>query len=423
MSLTDRAKNTLMGRVLFFHCYDKRTLGTMKYPFIAYQWLTRLLCALLLIQLFSVAASCTQMAGGKAQSVEDVFLPDGDNVTVEVWVKNLEVPWSVVFLPDGRALVSERPGRIRLIQDGNLQEKPYLSVDAARVGEAGLMGIAVHPQFPVEPYIYAMYTYRKGGDLLNRVARFRDRGSRGSFDRVIIDNIPGARFHDGGRIAFGPDGMLYVTTGENFISDLAQDLSSLAGKILRVTPEGSIPTDNPFKDSPVYSYGHRNPQGIAWQPDTGRLFESEHGPSGEFGRFAHDEINIITKGGNYGWPHVIGSLGKQPYIDPIIVWKETTPPGGITFYKGILLGHLRGDLFVATLRSRALVRIKFDADTRIQKIERWFAQDFKSGRYGRLRDVVSGPDGALYFTSSNRDGRGNPASDDDKIYRIVPKKK
>ena len=394
----------------------------MKYPFIAYQWLTRLLCALLLIQLFSVAASCTQIAGGKAQSVEDVFLPDGDTVTVEVWVKNLEVPWSLVFLPDGRALVSERPGRIRLIQDGNLQEKPYLSVDAARVGEAGLMGIAVHPQFPMEPYIYAMYTYRKGGDLLNRVARFRDRGGTGSFDRVIIDTIPGARFHDGGRIAFGPDGMLYVTTGENFISALAQDLSSLAGKVLRVTPEGNIPADNPFIDSPVYSYGHRNPQGIAWQPDTGRLFESEHGPSGEFGRFAHDEINIITKGGNYGWPHVIGSLGKQPYIDPIIVWKETTPPGGITFYKGNLLGHLRGDLFVATLRSRALVRIKFDADTRIQKIERWFAQDFKSGRYGRLRDVVSGPDGALYFTSSNRDGRGNPASDDDKIYRIVPKK-
>ncbi|HBH88171.1 MAG TPA: glucose dehydrogenase [Syntrophaceae bacterium] len=394
----------------------------MKYPFIAYQWLTRLLCALLLIQLFSVAASCTQIAGGKAQSVEDVFLPDGDTVTVEVWVKNLEVPWSLVFLPDGRALVSERPGRIRLIQDGHLQEKPYLSVDAARVGEAGLMGIAVHPQFPMEPYIYAMYTYRKGGDLLNRVARFRDRGGTGSFDRVIIDTIPGARFHDGGRIAFGPDGMLYVTTGENFISALAQDLSSLAGKVLRVTPEGNIPADNPFIDSPVYSYGHRNPQGIAWQPDTGRLFESEHGPSGEFGRFAHDEINIITKGGNYGWPHVIGSLGKEPYIDPIIVWKETTPPGGITFYKGNLLGHLRGDLFVATLRSRALVRIKFDADTRIQKIERWFAQDFKSGRYGRLRDVVSGPDGALYFTSSNRDGRGNPASDDDKIYRIVPKK-
>ena len=395
----------------------------MKYPFIAHRWLRRFLCILLLIHLFSVTASCTQKSGGKAQNVEDVFLPDGDNVTVEVWVENLEVPWSLVFLPDGRALVSERPGRIRLIHDGKLLEKPYVSVDAARVGEAGLMGIAVHPEFPLEPYIYAMYTYRKGGNILNRVARFRDRGHTGSFDRVIIDNIPGARFHDGGRIAFGPDGMLYVTTGENFNADLAQNLSSLAGKILRITPAGNIPEDNPFKDSPVYSYGHRNPQGIAWQHDTGRLFESEHGPSGEFGRFAHDEINIITKAGNYGWPNVIGSLGRQPYIDPIIVWKETTPPAGISFYKGNLLGHLEGDLFVATLRSETLIRIKFGADTRIQRIERWFAQDFKSGRYGRLRDVVSGPDGALYFTSSNRDGRGDPAPDDDKIYRIVPKKK
>lgn len=394
----------------------------MEYPFIALCRLRRFLCILLLIHLFAVSASCTQIAGGKAQNVEDVFLPDGDNVKVEVWVENLEVPWSLVFLPDGRALVSERPGRIRLIQDGKLQEKPYASVEAAQVGEAGLMGLAVHPEFPTEPYIYAMYTYRKKGDLLNRVTRFRDRGHTGSFDTVIIDNIPGARFHDGGRIAFGPDGMLYVTTGENFNADLAQNLSSLAGKILRITPTGNIPADNPFKDSPVYSYGHRNPQGIDWQPGTGRLFESEHGPSGEFGRVAHDEINIITKGGNYGWPNVIGSLGMQPYIDPIVVWKETTPPAGISFYKGNLLGHLRGDLFVATLRSRALIRIKFGADTRIEKIERWFAQDFKTGRYGRLRDVVSGPDGALYFTSSNRDGRGNPASDDDKIYRIVPKR-
>jgi glucose/arabinose dehydrogenase len=395
----------------------------MKNPFTAHGWPGRFLCILFLIHLFSVAASCSQKSGGRAQSVEDVFLPDGDRVAVEVWVENLEVPWSLVFLPDGRALVSERPGRIRLIQDGLLREKPYVSVDAASVGEAGLMGIAVHPAFPAEPYIYAMYTYREGGNLLNRVARFRDRGRTGTFDRIILDHIPGARFHDGGRIAFGPDGMLYVTTGENFNADLAQDLSSLAGKILRITPAGDIPADNPFKDSPVYSYGHRNPQGIAWQPGTGRLFESEHGPSGEFARFAHDEINIIVKGGNYGWPKVIGSLGMKSYIDPIIVWKETTPPAGISFYEGTLLGHLQGDLFVATLKSRALIRIKFSADTRIEKIERWFAQDFKDGKYGRLRDVVSGPDGALYFTSSNRDGRGNPASGDDKIYRIVPKNK
>jgi len=383
-----------------------------------------MLCFLFLLHLFSATASCSQQqVGGKPQSVEDVFLPDGNNVAVEVWIENLNVPWSLIFLPDGRALVSERPGRIRLISNGKLQAQPYVTVDSARIGEAGLMGLAMHPKFPAEPYIYAMYTYQKEGSLRNRVIRFRDNGRTGSFDRVIFDNIPGGRYHDGGRIGFGPDGMLYITAGETFNSDLAQDLLSLGGKILRITPTGDIPTDNPFKNSPIYSYGHRNPQGIAWQPDTGRIFESEHGPSGEFGHFANDEINRIIKGGNYGWPKVIGAPGIRPYIDPLIVWKEATPPGGISFYTGNLLPHLKGDLFVATLKSRALLRIKFDENAKITRIERWFAQDFRTGKYGRLRDVVTGPDGALYFTSSNRDGRGTPLPGDDKIYRILPIKK
>jgi len=380
----------------------------------------KMFCMLIFLLFFSATASCTQQVGGKPQVVDDVFLPDGERVAVKIWISDLTVPWSLVFLPDGRALVSERPGRIRLILHEKLQTKPYAAVNAAQVGESGLMGLAVHPDFPAEPYIYAMYTYEKAGTLLNRVVRFRDHGQAGSFDRVILDDIPGARFHDGGRIAFGPDGILYITTGENFNADLAQDRSSLAGKILRITPEGHIPPDNPFKNSPIYSYGHRNPQGIAWQPTTGQLFESEHGPSGEFGHFANDEVNRIVKGGNYGWPIVIGTSGKQPYIDPVIVWKETTPPAGICFYEGNLLQHLKGDLFVATLKSKALIRIKLSRNNKITRIERWFAQDYKHGKYGRLRDVVTGPDGALYFTSSNRDGRGNPKSDDDKIYRIIP---
>lgn len=379
---------------------------------------------LVLLHLFSVTASCApQRVGGIPQGVEDVFLPDGDQVAVEVWVENLDTPWSLVFLPDGRALVSERPGRIRLIARGRLGETPYATRDVARIGEAGLMGLAVHPAFPQEPYLYAMETYAKGGTLWNRVVRFRDHGERGSFDRVILDSIPGGRFHDGGRIAFGPDGMLYITTGENFNATLAQDRSSLAGKILRITPEGRIPADNPFRNSPVYSYGHRNPQGLAWQPGTGRLFASEHGPSGEFGHFAHDEINEIVKGGNYGWPAVIGAPGMS-YLDPLACWKETTPPAGMTFYTGNRLSHLKGDLFVATLRSRALLRLRFaEGGAKISRIERWFARDFKTGKYGRLRDIVTGPDGALYFTSSNRDGRGKPLPGDDKIYRIVPRRK
>jgi quinoprotein glucose dehydrogenase len=382
----------------------------------------RFVFVLILIILPTTMASCSQTVGTKPQDVEDVFMPDGDRVEVDVWVENLNIPWSLIFLPDGRALVSERPGRIRLIKNGKLQEIPYMEIDAAHVGEGGLLGLAIHPEFPQKPYIYAYHTYKKGGDLFNKVIRLKDNGTKGSFDRIIIDNIPGGRNHDGGRIAFGPDGMLYITTGEIFQSELAQELSSLGGKILRVTPDGGIPKDNPFKNSPVFSYGHRNPQGLSWQPSTGRLFESEHGPSGEFGRFANDEINIIVKGGNYGWPKVIGAPKIKPYIDPIVVWKKTTPPSGITFYKGSLLRHLKDDLFVATLRSEALIRIHFETKgQKIQKIERWFANEDDNGKYGRLRDVVEGPDGVLYFLTSNRDGRGTQRQGDDKIYRILPK--
>jgi glucose/arabinose dehydrogenase len=383
----------------------------------------KLFIVFMFIHLFSFVASCEQTVGKVPQTVEDIFLSEGDRVNVEVWIENLQIPWSLIFLPDGRALVSERPGNIRLIKAGKILEKPYARIEVAHTGEGGLMGLALHPSFPKEPYIYAMHTYRKGDKLLNRVIRLKDNGDTGSFDKVIIEGIPGGKFHNGGRIAFGPDGMLYITAGETFNSELAQDLKLLGGKILRITPEGQIPDDNPFKGSPVYSYGHRNPQGICWQPGTNKLFESEHGPSGEFGHFAHDEINIITKGGNYGWPEVIGAPGSKPYIDPIIVWKKTTPPSGITFYKGRLLKHLEGDLFVTTLKSEALIRIRLEGkDNRVTRIERWFSSDYSKGKYGRIRDVVEGTDGALYFLTNNTDGRGTPRPGDDRIYRIIPKK-
>ncbi len=372
---------------------------------------------------FSIASliifiSCFQIVGQKPQTVEDVYIPDPPNIKVEIWIDNLEIPWSLVFLPDGRALVSERPGRIRLIENGKLLPEPYMKIDVKHIGEGGLMGLAVHPDFPQKPYIYAMYTYEtKDGKIFNRVIRIKDNGKNGVFDKVIIDSILGARFHNGGRIKFGPDKMLYITTGEIFKGDLAQDLNSLNGKILRLTPDGEIPKDNSFPNSPIYSYGHRNPQGLAWHPETDDLFESEHGPSGEYGRFGHDEINVIVKGGNYGWPNVIGAPGEKNYIDPIVVWKDATPPSGMTFY--------RGDLFVATLRSEALIRIKVQRSGksyRVERIERWFAFDNRRGKFGRPRDVVEGPDGNLYILTSNRDGRGSPQPGDDKIYKIIFKK-
>ncbi|TAN39686.1 MAG: PQQ-dependent sugar dehydrogenase [Nitrospirae bacterium] len=377
---------------------------------------------MVLILLYSVPAACTQTVGKVPQAQEDIFLPDGDGVRVEVWIKDLDIPWSLLFLPGGRALVTERKGVIRLIKDGKLQSRPYAVLDAAHIGEGGLMGLTAGSGSGSKPYLYAMHTYQKDGMLYNRVIRLKDNGDTGSFDKVIIDSIPGGSNHNGGRISFGRDNMLYITTGEIFRSGLAQDLSSLGGKILRLDPEGGIPPDNPFKGSPIYSYGHRNPQGLGWQPLTGRLFASEHGPSGEFGHFANDEINGIVRGGNYGWPMVIGAPGLMQYIDPLVVWKNTTPPSGITFYSGDLLKHLKGDLFVATLRSQALIRIRLEKDQgKVTRIERWFSTDGAAGKYGRLRDVVEGPDGALYFLSNNRDGRGSPKPGDDKIYRIVPK--
>jgi len=377
----------------------------------------------LLLLLFLPLPACSQEVGKSPQTAEDKIVANPPGIKVEEWAKGLKVPWSLVFLPDGRALVSERPGSIRLIRGGKLVDAPYASLDVAATGEGGLMGLARHPDFPKKPFIYAMHTYSKGGDLFNRVIRLRDTGEKGVFDKVIIEGIPGARFHDGGRIAFGPDGMLYITAGEAGQKELAQDTDSLAGKILRVTPEGKIPPDNPFSGSPVYSYGHRNPQGLAWEPETKALFESEHGPSGEFARFAHDEINMIEKGGNYGWPRAIGAPGIRKYKDPLIVWKtNATPPSGISFYTGDLLPH-KGALFAATLRSEALIKITIEkkgGSFSVKSIERWFARDLDTGIYGRIRDVVQGPDGALYFLTSNTDGRGTERPGDDRIYRIIP---
>ena len=235
-------------------------------------------------------------------------------------------------------------------------------------------------------------------------------------DRIIIDNLPASNVHNGGRIAFGPDGMLYITTGDTWHSEIAQDIDILGGKILRLTPEGNIPSDNPFPDSPVYSLGHRNPQGLAWHPDTDTLFSSEHGPSGEFGLYSRDEVNIIEKGGNYGWPLIVGAAGVKPYKDPLIMWTQTTPPSGMSFWNDYL--------FVATLRSQALLRIGMMPDSdlyKIKSIDRLFAYDWSIGSYGRLRNAVVGPDNALYVLTNNHDGRGWPLEGDDKILRFTLK--
>ncbi len=367
-------------------------------------------------------------AGKKQPPAPDLFVPSPQALKVETWVSGLEAPWSLVFLPEGGALVSERPGRIRrILSNGALAEGVYASFDSRSTrkngfpalrarGEGGLMGLALHPRFAESPFVYVMYTARTSDGTSNIIIRFKHQGEqggeRGVFDKIILSGPPGARYHNGGRIAFGPDGMLYVTTGEIFERDLAQDRASLGGKILRLTPEGAVPDDNPWPGSPVYSLGHRNPQGLAWHPRTGALYASEHGPSGEVGFGAHDEVNLIRPGRNYGWPRAIGAVGKAGFEDPIAVWPEyTTPPSGMAFWDGAL--------FVATLRSEALLRLALSAEgDRVISVERWFSEYSSKGRFGRLRDAVAGPDGRLYVLTSNRGGRGDPRPGDDRILRI-----
>lgn len=332
---------------------------------------------------------------------------------VEVVATGLEVPWALAFAPDGRLFFTERPGRVRVIENGQLQAKPLITLPAVSTGESGLMGLALDPQFAQNHYLYVIYTRREGlGNLQNRVSRFTVENGQAVNETTLLENIPGASNHDGGRLKFGPDGKLYITTGDAQSPSLSQDINFLRGKILRLNADGTMPSDNPFPGLPVYTFGHRNPQGLAWDARTGLFFSTEHGPVG------NDEVNLIEAGRNYGWPTVSGQAGDPRFVDPILSFTPSVAPSGATFYNGQQLWKWDGSLFFTTLVGRHLHRVALRGPD-FRQVETHEA--LYSGEYGRLRDVVQGPDGYLYFTTSNRDGRGNPTPQDDRILRIVPK--
>ncbi|MBI2888018.1 MAG: PQQ-dependent sugar dehydrogenase [Chloroflexi bacterium] len=331
---------------------------------------------------------------------------------VETVASGLEVPWALAFAPDGRLFFTERPGRIRVLVGGQAQGASVATLAVAPVSEAGLMGLALDPAFQRNGHLYVMYTYRdQGRQLRNRVTRLTERSGRAGDERVLLDNLPGANIHDGGRLKFGPDGKLYITMGDAAQPALAQRLDSLAGKVLRLNPDGSIPPDNPYPGSPIYSFGHRNPQGLAWHPTTGTLYSTEHGPVG------NDEVNLIQAGANYGWPEAQGLAGDPRFTGALLTFNPAVAPSGAVFYQSDTLWAWRGDFFFATLTGESLRRVSFQGpDFRLVKQqEPLFHQE-----YGRLRDVVQGPEGALYFATNNRDGRGRPDPQDDRILRIVP---
>jgi glucose/arabinose dehydrogenase len=309
----------------------------------------------------------------------------------EVIAEGLEAPWSIAF-HDSIALMSERDsGRVLELGDDGAVREVALIADVAAGGEGGLLGLAVHDD--------ELYTYFTADDG-NRIEKRAILGDPGALTlgapETVLAGIPSAGTHNGGRIAFGPDGMLYVATGDAGDRDSAQDPDALSGKILRLTPDGAVPEDNPFDGSPVYSYGHRNPQGIAWDA-AGTMYASE------FGQDTWDELNVIEAGGNYGWPVVEGIAGDDDFIDPVQQWtpSDASPSGIAVLDDRIMIANLRGErLRVVPLGDPATA-------------SEWFR-----GELGRLRDAVVAPDGALWIVTNNTDGRGDPSDGDDRILRL-----
>lgn len=348
----------------------------------------------------SLALGAACAAPGHAQS---------DDPTVDVLADGLDIVWSMAFAPDGRLFVSERPGRIRVIADGRLETRPWATVDAVTPdgSEAGLMGLAIDPDFASNGHVYACYSYGSpSGSVLNRIVRMSDRSGRASQETILVDAIPGARFHNGCRLGFGPDGMLYATTGDAIDESLPQYVESLAGKTLRMTSEGRAPNDNPFRGSLVWTLGHRNAQGIAWDPETGAMWSTEHGSSG------YNELNLLERGANYGWPLIRAEQQSSDYEAPAYHIRDI-PPAGAAFASRDRYPELDGGLVFGMLQGGALMFARLGDRDEIVAVE-----ELIDDRYGRLRDVVTGPDGYLYVATSNRDQVGEPRAGDDRILRI-----
>lgn len=340
-------------------------------------------------------------------------------VRVETVVSGLEVPWALAFLPGGDVLVTERPGRLRLIRGGVLQPQPVASVGVVTGGEGGLLGVALDPRFAENRRLYLYATVDDGGRTVNQVSRWvlAPDGRTATRERVIVDGIAGASFHDGGRLRFGPDGMLYVGTGDATVPDRSRDRASWNGKILRVTPDGAAPADNPFPGSPVFLMGVRNVQAFDWL-DPRTLVVADHGPSGELGRRGQDEITVARAGDDLGWPAVSGCDASPGTATPVLSWRQAVPPGGGSLYRGDGVPAWKGSFLVGVLGARQLHRVQLGPDGRLLGHEVYLPADPPAG-LGRVREVAQGPDGAVWVTTSNCDGRGTCPPGKDVVARIV----
>jgi glucose/arabinose dehydrogenase len=365
----------------------------------------------------AVAQGACLPASAEREGARSFATESGKTLLVETFVDGLEVPWSMAFTSPTRLLVTERPGRVRVVSNGRLETRPLAVLgDVEARSESGLMGIALAPDYATSRLLYLAYAYDAGGGPRVRIVRFRDDGDRLSGRTLLLEGIPAAQYHAGCRLRFGPDGKLYATTGDATDGKIAQDLKSLGGKTLRLNADGSIPADNPFPGSPVFSLGHRNSQGLDWDPRSGLQFQTEHGPSGFDGPGGGDEVNIVEAGKNYGWPLVHHKESRPGLVSPLLEYTPAVAPAGASFCGCGRLPSFQGDFFFTTLRGEALMRVRLDPNDprRVAQTEALF-----SGVFGRLRDAVPGPDGALYVATSNRDGRGRRRPGDDRILRVV----
>lgn len=314
----------------------------------------------------------------------------------EVVKSGLDIPWELVFLPEGDVLVTQRGGKLLRIGE---EDKIIAEIEGVKhIGEGGLLGMALDPDFSNNRFIYLYSTTQAGNEIKNKVERYKFNDDKLSDQKILVDNIKGSRNHGGGRIAFGPDGYLYVTTGDAENPSLAQDINSLNGKILRIDKDGKVE---------IYSIGHRNPQGLAWDKN-GNMWSTEHGPSGL--QSGNDEINLIVKGGNYGWPTIKGEKRKDGLITPTRESGDgnTWAPSGMTI--------IDDNIFFAGLRGEALYRAN------IVNTDNLVLSTYFKNKFGRIRTVTVGLDGYLYLLTNNTDGRGSPKEGDDKIIRVSVKK-
>jgi aldose sugar dehydrogenase len=346
-----------------------------------------------------------------------------NNLKTRTVATNLDTPWEIIWGPDDFIWVTERIGKISRINPGTGVVSEVIQIsDARESGEGGLLGMVINPDFQTNNYFYVAYNYFATGNVYReKIVRYTYNPSTGKAGNpyVLLDNIDAASTHNGCRMVISPDKKLIFTTGDARVTTKSQDLKSLNGKTLRINLDGTIPADNPFPENPVWSWGHRNAQGLVFSPDGNILYSSEHGSN------TNDEINIIQKGRNYGWPQVQGFCDVSAeltfcrdsnVVEPIYAWTPTLAVAGMVFYNSDLIPEWKNSLLVTSLKASRITQLLLDeTGTKVLK-----TTDFYTNTFGRLRDVCISPDGKVYIAVSNRDGSGSPRDDDDKIVEIMP---